>query len=116
MVLYGVFRKAKPRKGALLSYHQLEKRFGITAVEMGFITETQLHEAMKIQLSEDLHGMQHRLIGQILLERGYISSGEIREVLKHMGLPIRFCLCNYDISTGSQTAKREKSATGLLIY
>lgn len=99
-----------------MSYHQLEKRFGITAVEMGFITETQLHEAMKIQLSEDLHGMQHRLIGQILLERGYISSGEIREVLKQMGLPIRFCLCNYDISTGSQTAKREKSATGLLIY
>jgi hypothetical protein len=69
-----------------VSHHQLEKRFGITAVEMSFITDTQLHEAMKIQLDEDLHGMEHRLIGQILLKRGYISSGQIIEVLKQMGL------------------------------
>ncbi len=92
-----------------MSYHQLEKRFGITAVEIGFITETQLHEAMTIQLNEDLHGMEHRLIGQILLEKGYISNARIREVLRQMGLPIRFCLCNYNnISTDSQTADRNK--------
>lgn len=91
-----------------MSHHQIDKRLGITAVQMGFITETQLHEATTIQLNEDLHDMEHRLIGQILLERGCISSGEIREVLRQMGLPIRFCLCNYDISTGSQNSKRIK--------
>lgn len=77
-----------------MSHHQIDKRLGITAVQMGFITKTQLHEATAIQLNEDLHDMEHRLIGQILLEMGCISSGEIREVLRRMGLPIRFCLCN----------------------
>lgn len=75
-----------------MSHDQLEKRFGITAIQMGFITATQLHEAMKIELNENLNDTEHRLIGQILFERGYISSGQIREVLRNMGLPIRFCL------------------------
>ena len=37
-----------------MSFYQLEKRFGVTAVKMGFITAAQLHEAMRIQLDEDL--------------------------------------------------------------
>jgi hypothetical protein len=73
-----------------VSDYQLEKRFGIIAVEMGFITSAQLHEAMKIQLDEDLRGIAHRLIGQILLERAYISTRQISEVLEQMGLPLRF--------------------------
>lgn len=83
-----------------MSHYQLEKRFAVTAVKMGFITAAQLHEAMKIQLDEGLRGMEHRLIGQILLERAYISTGQIREVLGQMGLPMRFCLYDYDIGTG----------------
>jgi hypothetical protein len=100
-----MFGISKVRKGAPVSHYQLEKRFAVTAVKMGFITAAQLHEAMKIQLDEDLCDMEHRLIGQILLERAYISTGQIREVLRQMGFPARFCLYNYDISTGSQTAE-----------
>lgn len=88
-----------------MSYHQLEKRFGITAVQMGLITETQLHEATTVQLNEDLHGMEHRLIGQILLERTYITSAQTREVRRQMGLPTRFCLGDHAVSIGSQKAK-----------
>lgn len=89
-----------------MSYHQLEKRFGITAVQMGLITETQLHEATTVQLNEDLHGMEHRLIGQILLERTYITSAQTREVFRQMGLPTRFCLCGHAVGMSSQKAER----------
>jgi hypothetical protein len=106
MVPYNVYRKIIIQKGAIVSYHQLEKRFAITAIQMGFITATQLHEATTVQLSEDLHGMEHRLIGQILLERTYITSAQTREVLRQMGLPTRFCLCGHAVSIGSQKAER----------
>lgn len=89
-----------------MSYQQLEKRFGITAVQIGFITETQLYEATTVQLNEDLHGMEHRLIGQILLERTYITFAQTREVLRQMGLPTRFCLCDHAVSIGSRKAER----------
>lgn len=92
-----------------MSYHQLEKRFGITAVQMGLITVTQLHDAMTVQLNEDLHGMEHRLIGQILLERTYITSAQTREVLRQMGLPTRFCLCGHALNIGSQKGKRSEN-------
>jgi hypothetical protein len=74
-----------------VSYHQLDKRFVITAVQMGFITAAQLHEAMAVQLNEDLHGMDHRLICQILLARAYITSAQTGEVFRQMGLPTRLC-------------------------
>jgi hypothetical protein len=94
-----------------VSFYQLEKRFGVTAVKMGFITAAQLHEAMSIQLDEDLHDLEHRLIGQILLERAHISTSQIREALRQMGLPVRFCIDNGDFNTGSHTRKRSKKLT-----
>lgn len=92
-----------------MSNIQLEKRFSVTAVKMGFITVDQLHEAMRIQIDEDLHGLEHRLIGQILLERAYVSPSQIREVLRQMGLPARFCLSNGDIKMGPQSPEKSKN-------
>jgi hypothetical protein len=94
-----------------VSFYQLEKRFGVTAVKMGFITAAQLHKAMSIQLDEDLHDLEHRLIGQILLERAYINTGQIREVLRQMGLPVRFSINNGKINAGTQAEKRSKKLT-----
>lgn len=65
---------------------KLDKRFGAVAVEKGFVTLENLYEAMKIQISEDLEGTDHRLIGQILWEEGYIKTEQINEVLKAMGV------------------------------
>jgi hypothetical protein len=79
-------------KESAVSDYYLEKRFGMIAVEMGFITAEQLHEAMMIQLEENFARMNHRLIGQILLENAYITSDQIREVLKAIGLPVLLCL------------------------
>ena len=63
----------------------LEKRFGVTAVEMGLITAEQLIEALKTQVIEDMEKGKHRLIGRILLERGIITTEQIDEVLDELG-------------------------------
>ena len=66
---------------------KLDKRFGIVAIENGFIDSEQLLEAMKVQVFEDLEGANHRLIGEILREKGYMTNDQIHDVLKLMGIP-----------------------------
>jgi hypothetical protein len=69
-----------------MSEDKLDKRFGAVAIDKGFITLENLIEAMKIQILENLQGLDHRLIGQILWEEGYIKTEQINEVLKSMGI------------------------------
>ncbi len=69
-----------------MSEGKLDKRFGAVAIDKGFITFENLIEAMKIQILENLQGIDHRLIGQILWEEGYIKTEQINEVLKSMGI------------------------------
>jgi hypothetical protein len=69
-----------------MSDAKLDKRFGAVAIQKGFITLEQLLEAMKDQIVEDLESIERRLIGQILWEKGYISTEQIREVLDAMGV------------------------------
>ena len=69
-----------------MSEGKLDKRFGAVAIEKGFITLENLIEVMKIQILENLQGIDHRLIGQILWEEGYIKTEQIDEVLKSMGI------------------------------
>ena len=60
-------------------------RFGVTAVKNGFISQEQLFEALKIQLAEDLKGTQHRLIGQILQAKNYLTMEQTDQVLIQLG-------------------------------
>ena len=69
-----------------MSEGKLDKRFGSLAIDKGFITLEHLIEAMKIQILENLQGLDHRLIGQILWEEGYIKTEQINEVLESMGI------------------------------
>jgi len=64
----------------------LEKRFGTIAIEKGFVEIEHVFEAMDIQIRENLEGFEHRLIGQILWEKGYITTEQIDEVVKSMGI------------------------------
>ena len=59
--------------------------FGTMALEMGYVTPAQLSKAVTIQVGEDLDGAPHRLIGEILLDLGYMDTGQITEVLKALG-------------------------------
>ena len=60
------------------------KRFGLIAVEKGFITADQLVEAFKVQVLEEIEKEKHRLIGAILFEHGFITLPQIDEVLQSM--------------------------------
>ena len=58
-----------------------EKQFGIIAIEKGFITAENLIETLKIQVEEEIKYKTHRLIGEILMDKGYITPSQIQEVL-----------------------------------
>ena len=63
---------------------QFQKRFGLIAVEKGFITADQLVDAFKIQVMEEIEKGKHRLIGAILYEQGHISMAQIDEVVEDL--------------------------------
>lgn len=58
----------------------IEKRFGSIAVEKGFITVEQLVEALTIQAKENVERDEHRRLGRILLDQGFINDSQIDEV------------------------------------
>lgn len=45
-------------------------RFGIIAVDKGFVTADQLKEALTEQADDNLSNKPHRLIGRIFFEKG----------------------------------------------
>lgn len=59
-----------------------EIRFGAIAVEKGLITPTQLGKAVSIQMKDALLDEKHRLIGEILLEIGFMKQLQVKEVLE----------------------------------
>jgi hypothetical protein len=59
-----------------------EIRFGVVAIQKGFVTLEQAVDALEIQVKENTLEGEHRLIGQILLELGFISQSQIDEVLQ----------------------------------
>ncbi len=59
-------------------------RFGKIAVDMGFVTEKQLDEALDEQADDDLSSNPHRLIGSILLENGWMTKEQIDMVLNEL--------------------------------
>ena len=63
-----------------------EGRFGDIALGKGFVTSEQVLRAIEIQVTEDLGGKKHRLIGQILLELGYLSTSQVNTILKISGI------------------------------
>ncbi len=63
-----------------------EGRFGDIALRKRFVTSEQVVTSIEVQITEDIEGKKHRFIGQILLELGYMSSSQVNDVLKRMGI------------------------------
>ena len=59
-------------------------RFGQIAVESSFIDEAQLADALAYQVHEELNGNRHRLLGEILFERDWMSASQIDQVLTEL--------------------------------
>lgn len=59
-------------------------RFGMAAVKRGVITQEQLRESMLEQLDINLDTGVHRLIGEILHEKGWMTLEQIEDTLENM--------------------------------
>lgn len=59
-----------------------EIRFGTLAIEMEFITAAQLGRAVSTQMKEDLAQNKHRLLGEILVDMGFMDSSQVEIVLQ----------------------------------
>ncbi|MEM7166350.1 MAG: hypothetical protein AAF581_12860 [Planctomycetota bacterium] len=57
------------------------KLFGEVALELGFVTSSQLYDALTEQVRRKAEAKSEKLLGQILLENGHITAEQIREVL-----------------------------------
>ena len=56
--------------------------FGTIAVEKGFITSSQLGKAVGLQMKIDLEKDIHRLLGEILVDMGFMTLSQVDEVLQ----------------------------------
>ena len=70
----------------------IKKRFGVIAIEKGFITAEQLIGAIEEQIRDEVAQDRHRLIGEILCEKGYMTKEQCDEVLIELGKPGRATL------------------------
>lgn len=59
-------------------------RFGEIAVKLGYITEEQLEDALACQSQERRSGKEHRLLGRILLENGWMSGLQVDHVMTEL--------------------------------
>ncbi len=60
------------------------ERFGIIAVNRGFINADQLKEAFTEQADDNLSDRPHRLIGRIFFEKGWMTDEQIDVVLNEL--------------------------------
>lgn len=60
------------------------QRFATIAVRKGFVTPEQARTALLEQLEDDLANKYHRLVGTILLQKGWITGEQIDLVLKEL--------------------------------
>ena len=59
-----------------------EKRFGMIAVGKGIITMAHVLSALKIQVDDEIKKGKRRLIGEILVEQGFLSQKQVQEVVQ----------------------------------
>jgi hypothetical protein len=60
------------------------RRFGTVAVNRKFATIEQVRSAILEQLEDDVNGREHRLLGSILYDKGWISEEQIEAILKEI--------------------------------
>ena len=61
-----------------------EKRFGIIAIEKGFVAEEDLIHALTVQVREDIEKGDHRLIGELFFDLGIMDANQIEAVVKEI--------------------------------
>ena len=57
------------------------KLFGEVALELGFVTPSQLYEALTQQVKTKERTGVEKLLGQVLLELGYLDTDQIQRII-----------------------------------
>lgn len=73
--------KLRRRKSDLHAGTEYCRRFGVIAVHRGIVVLEQVKQALVEQLEDDIQGREHRLLGTILYEHGWITQSQIESVL-----------------------------------
>ncbi|HEU5359895.1 MAG TPA: hypothetical protein VFU42_01930 [Candidatus Deferrimicrobiaceae bacterium] len=61
-------------------------RFGSIAFQRKYVTKEQIQQALAAQVEDNVSGRPHRLLGAILLEKGWITKEQEASILKEMGV------------------------------
>jgi hypothetical protein len=77
-------KSLKRRKGIDLP----QRRFGLIAIEKGFIKADQLYEALMRQRAQETGGAERRPLGMILKDLGYLSVSQIDEILQTLEVEV----------------------------
>jgi hypothetical protein len=67
-------------------------RFGMIAINKGYITKEQLIHALTIQAQENIEKGTHRLLGQILVSEGFLSAEQVDDILEMLNNQIVYML------------------------
>lgn len=70
--------------GATTSTKQYCPRFGQLAVELGFVTTTQVRQALLEQWDDQRAGRPHRVLGAIFFAHNWMTPGQIDRVLNEL--------------------------------
>jgi len=62
----------------------LTYRFGFMVVKKGFATPEQVSKALEVQFDENVAAKKHRLIGEILVDMGFMETSQVNKVLEDM--------------------------------
>lgn len=63
---------------------EFSRRFGMIAVNRGYVTPKQLKEALAEQINDDLASRPHQLLGNILYEKNLMNLNQIEKVLDEL--------------------------------
>jgi hypothetical protein len=60
------------------------QRFGAIAVRKGIVSAENVKAAVNEQIDDDINGREHRLLGTILYDNGFITEHQIEAVLQEL--------------------------------
>jgi hypothetical protein len=61
-----------------------KRRFGTIAISKGFISLEEFTEAIEVQAKEELKDNKHRLIGEILVDLGFMDPSQVNSVMNEL--------------------------------
>jgi len=69
-----------------------QKRFGTIAVDKEYINEDQLIKVLEMQAKENVMEGKHRLLGQILVDEGLLTTTQVDIILETMNQTIVYMI------------------------